>query len=60
MAEIYACLLYFETHRTKSLQALAEHLDWSRQNFDAAEADNKQRLQEIHRRKLGKLLVSRA
>lgn len=58
--EIYACLLYYETHRQACLQQLAEHLEGSRRNFESHAAESRETMEQLRRRKFEQLASSGA
>jgi len=53
--EIYACLLYFETHRETCLRDLTCHIDWSRSNIEAHAEESRNVMDQLRRRKLERL-----
>jgi uncharacterized protein (DUF433 family) len=60
MDEIYACLLYFETHREICLKDLTEHVDWSRRNIEAHAQESRDVMDRLRQRKLERIIAAGA
>jgi len=52
MDEIYAALLYFETHRKTCLENLTNELDASRRNMEANARDSRATMERLRQRKI--------
>jgi uncharacterized protein (DUF433 family) len=58
MDEIYACLLYFETHREACLKNLTEHVDWSRSNVETHAQESREVMARLRQRKLQQMMAA--
>ena len=58
--ELYASLLYFETHREQCLKNLTDHLDWIRRNVDAHAQESREIMDRLRQRKLQSLTAAGA
>jgi hypothetical protein len=56
--EIYAAMLYFETHRELCLKNLSEHLDWCRRNAESHAEESREMMERLRQRKLDRLLAT--
>jgi uncharacterized protein (DUF433 family) len=52
MDEVYAALLYFETHRKMCLENLTDALDASRRNIEAHAQDSRAAMERLRQRKM--------
>jgi hypothetical protein len=60
MDEIYASLLFFETHRKTCLERLTDQLDASRQNIETHAQDSRATMERLRQRKIERTSTARA